>query len=266
MKKRMIDLMNSDKTTTDYEGAVMADFGLDPQKHYDVLVVAPGWKPDKIMAGLDVKITCTAVHSYKSGYEVQGDGFLIAWIQIGAGANRVIDELCLCAVLDFDKIVFVGAVGALVPELSVGTVCTPSRSIAGNLAGGYLTEDITKYKPFEAVYPNDPNFVESVISLAESKGHKVVKASVFCTDSVYCEYSHMDFIRSFGVSLIEMETSVLYQMADLLEKPAIALLAVSDNNTTGDPLLLRTAEQRDAYDQGRKKVIPDIIIGIAKML
>ncbi len=83
---------------------------------------------------------------------------------------------------------------------------------------------------------------------------------IFCTDSVYCEYSHMDFIKSFGVSLIEMETSVLYQMADLLEKPAIALLAVSDNNTTGDPLLLRTAEQRDAYDQGRKKVIPDIII------
>ncbi len=266
MKQRMIDLMNSDKTTTDYEGAVMADFGLDPQKHYDVLVVAPGWKPDKIMKDQDVKITCTAVHSYKSGYEVQGDGFLIAWIQIGAGANRVIDELCLCAVLDFDKIVFVGAVGALVPELPVGTVCTPSRSIAGNLAGGYLTEDITKYKPFEAVYPNDPNFVESVISLAESKGHEVVKAPVFCTDSVYCEYSHMDFIKSFGVSLIEMETSVLYQMADLLEKPAIALLAVSDNNTTGDPLLLRTAEQRDAYDQGRKKVIPDIIIGIAKML
>ncbi len=104
-----------------------------------------------------------------------------------------------------------------------------------------------------------------MISLAASRGHEVVKEHVFCTDSVYCEYSHMDFIRSFGVSLIEMETSALYQMADLLEKPAIALLAVSDNNTTGDPLLLRTEEQYDVYDKGRKKVIPDILIGIAKM-
>ena len=265
MKQRMIELMNADKTTTDYEGAVMADFGLSPKKHYDVLVVAPGWKPDKILSGLDVKITCTASHSYKSGYEVEGDGFLLAWIQIGAGAGRVVDELSLCAVLDYDKIVFAGAVGAIVPELPMGTVCTPSWSIAGNLAGGYLMEDITEYKPFEKVYPNDQAFVDKVVSMASEAGYEVVKAPVFCTDSIYCEYSHMDFIRSFGVSLIEMETSTLYLMADLLEKPAVALLAVSDNNTTGDALLVRTAKQKEAYDKGRKNAIPDILIEIAKM-
>lgn len=54
-------------------------------------------------------------------------------------------------------------------------------------------------------------------------------------------------------------------MADLMEKPAVALLAVSDNSATGDPLLARTDEQKRLYNVTRKQVIPQIILGIAKM-
>lgn len=265
MKQRLTELLNAEKSSTDYAGAVLADFGLSVDKHYDALVVAPGWKPHKIMSSFDVEITCTAEHSYISGYEVKCDGTLIAWVQIGAGAHAVIDELSICSILDFDKIIFIGAVGALVPELPMGTVCTPSWSIAGNLANGYLSEDITKYTPFGMVYPNDTAFVESIITMASDLGHEVKKAPVFCTDSIFGEYAHMDFIKSFGVSLIEMETSTFYLMADLLEKPAIALLAVSDNMSTGDPLLVRSKEQIERYNIGRKKVIPELILKITKM-
>lgn len=265
MKQRMTDLLNAEKSSTDLAGAVRKDFGLSVDKHYDALVVAPGWRPTKIMVGFDVEIICTAEHSYISGYEVKGDGFLIAWVQIGAGAHAVIDELSICSILDFDKLIFIGAVGALVPELPVGTVCTPSWSVAGNLANGYLSEDITKYTPFGMVYPNDTAFVESIIGMASDLGHEVKTAPVFCTDSIFGEYAHMDFIKTFGVSLIEMETSTFYLMADLLEKPAIALLAVSDNLATGDPLIVRSEEQVRRYDIGRKQVIPELIMQIAKM-
>lgn len=54
----------------------------------------------------------------------------------------MIDELATCAYLDFDKLVFVGAVGSLVPEIGFGALCTPQWSISGNLANGYLLEDI----------------------------------------------------------------------------------------------------------------------------
>lgn len=264
MKTRLIELLNADKSMAETADMAMYEFGLSRDKHYDVLVVAPGWKPDKIMADYNVEITCTKVHSYLSGYEVKGEDFLIAWIQCSSGASSLIDELTTCAYLNFDKLVFIGAVGSLVPEIGLGSLCTPKWSISGNLANGYLLENIRDYVPFGKVFPNNTAFVDDVIKHVESQGIEMKKVPVFCTDSIFCEYSHLDFIKSFGVQLIEMETSSFYLMADLMEKPAIALLAVSDNSATGDPLLARTDEQKRLYNITRKQVIPQIILDIAR--
>lgn len=261
MKERMIQLLNADASYSKDKDIAMYEFGLSTEKHYDVLVVAPGWKPTKIMTDYDVEITCTSVVNYISGYEVKGKDFLIGWIQCSSGASSLIDELSTCAYLDFDKLVFVGAVGSLVPEIGLGKLCTPQWCVSGNLANGYLLDDIQQYKPFGKVYPNAPAFVQQVME----RYPEMIQAPVFCTDSIFCEYSHLDFIKSFGTKLIEMETSSFYLMADLLEKPAIALLAVSDNSANGDPLVGRTEEQKRLYNITRKQVIPKIIMDIAKM-
>lgn len=260
MKERLIRLLNADSSFAESRDIAMYEFGLSREKHYDVLVVAPGWKPTKLMSDFDVNITCAKEHSYLSGYEVQGNDFLVGWIQCSSGASSLIDELSTCAYLNFDKLVFVGAVGSLVPEIGLGTLCTPEWSISGNLANGYLLEDIRQYKPFGRVYPSDPAFVQQVME----RYPDMIQAPVFCTDSIFCEYSHMDFIKSFGVKLIEMETSSFYLMAELMEKPAIALLAVSDNSATGDPLVGRNEEQKRLYNITRKQVIPQIIMDIAR--
>ena len=62
-----------------------------------------------------------------------------------------------------------------------------------------------------------------------------------------------------------METSSFYLMAELMEKPAVALLAVSDNSATGDPLLARTPAQKLAYDHCRRNIIPKLLFEIARM-
>ena len=183
MKARLIQMLGADASFSKNKDIAMYEFGLSREKHYDVLVVAPGWKPTKIMVDYDVEITCTKEHSYISGYEVKGDDFLIGWIQCSTGASSLIDELSTCAYLDFDKMVFVGAVGSLVPEIGLGTLCTPEWSISGNLANGYLLEDIRQYKPFGKVYPNDPAFVQQVMEHYP----EMLQAPVFCTDSIFCE-------------------------------------------------------------------------------
>ncbi|MBO4346574.1 MAG: hypothetical protein J5840_02935 [Lachnospiraceae bacterium] len=266
MKQRLKDIIEADKTTSDYNTAAFVEFGLSADKHYDILVVAPGWTPTKLMQGFDVEIICTAKHSYISGYEVKGDGFLIAWIQTSPGACSLIDELSMCAVLEFDELIFLGAVGSLTKDIGVGALCTPSFCISGNLANGYLLEDITEYKPFGKVFPNDTEYVLNVMELIGEMGYEIKQAPVFCTDTVLCEYAHMDFIKSFDVSLIEMETSSFYLMADLLEKPSAALLVVSDNSATGESLVLRTKEQKDKYNESRFNAIPQILLQIAKNL
>lgn len=206
-------------------------------------------------------ISCTVEHSCISGYEVKGKVFLLGWIQCSTGESSLIDELSTCSYLNFDKLVFVGVVGSLTSEIDLGALCWPKWCVSGNLANGYLLENIYDYKPFEKVYPNDIDFVNKVINLYP----QMICEGVFCTDSIIYEYYHLDFIKSFNVKLIEMETSSFYLMADLLEKPAIALLAVSDNSANGDPLFGRTEQQKIAYNITRKQAIPNIIMDIAKM-
>ena len=238
-------------------------FGLNPNEEYDALVVAPGWKPTKILANSAFKVTVLAEKSYISGYLVEKDGLKIAWIQIASGGNNLIDHLTICGELKFKKLIFAGAVGALKENFAVGDLCTPSYSVAGVFANAYLCEKLSDYKPFEKVYP-DETYVDSVIELAKESGYELKKASVFCTDSIALEYSHLEEIRAFDTDLIEMETSSFYELAKLFEVPAIALLIVSDNSATGQPLLGRNEEQERKYNDGRKKIIPELIYQITR--
>lgn len=238
------------------------NYGLDSSIVYDALVVAPGWKPTKIIQDNSFKVTALAAHSYISGFLVERDGLKIAWIQIASGASNLLDHLTLTAELNYKKLIFVGAVGALTDKFKVGDICTPSYCVAGVFANAYLEENIYKYKPFGIVRPKD-SYVSSVIEMASENGYNLQKGSVYCTDSIALEYYHLDEIKKFNTDLIEMETSTFYLLSDLLEVPAIALLVVSDNSASGHPLVGRNEDLELKYNNGRKVIIPDLIYKIA---
>ena len=103
----------------------------------------------------------------------------------------------------------------------------------------YLKESLKDYVPFEKVYP-ELNYIDRMISLAKDHQYQIKKASVFCTDSIVMEYSHLEEIYSFDTDLIEMETASFYEIAKLMEVPSIALLVVSDNLRLKIPLAGRS--------------------------
>ncbi len=259
VKKRLKEIL---KKEAQYNAGDMVQelFGLSQDVHYAALVVAPGWKPTKILNLTNYEVQVTAEHSYFSGYEVTMGDKRIAWIQCASGACNLIDHLSLCACLDFTHLIFAGACGGLKADFPVGTVCTPSVCISGSMAEAYLLEDMRSWTPFQEVKPGDMTYVDEICELAD---FPVKKARVFCTDSIVCEYDHLDFIRSFDADLIEMETSAFYTLADLMDKPAIALLVVSDNSASGEPFLGRGEEQKAAYNYGRKVLIPRFLEKIA---
>lgn len=262
MKEKMKRIL---KEIQKYNVSDMAylNYGLDSTVTYDALVVAPGWKPTKIIQDRSFKVTTLATHSYISGYLVEKEGLKIAWIQIASGASNLLDHLTLCAELKFKILIFVGAVGSLTEEFNVGDLCTPSYSVAGVFANAYLEESLYDYKPFNKIYP-EIEYIDSVVELAKTNDYSLKKASVFCTDSIALEYYHLDEIKKFKTDLIEMETSTFYKVAELFEVPAIALLIISDNSASGHPLVGRNVELQEKYDYGRKVVIPDLIYRIAK--
>ena len=264
MKPRMLELLH---TMQRYNSTSMAHevFGLDASVTYDALVVAPSWKPDRIIKDPSFTVTVLANHSYVSGYLVEKDGLKIAWIQCASGACNLIDHLFICAELRFKKLIFIGAVGSLVSAFNVGDFCTPAWSIDGALSSSYLSERLSDYRPFAHIVPPDPAFVERVSALAAAMGYPLRPSAVFCTDSISLEYAHLDEIKSMGAQLIEMETAAFYRLADLLEIPAVALLVVSDNSANGDPLLGRSPELDDKYHNARNIVIPQMIEAIARL-
>ena len=240
-------------------------FGFDKNVAYDALVAAPGWKPTKIIKDPAYKVTPLATHSYVSGYLVERDGVKIAWAQTSSGAGSLFDNLVICAEMKFKKLIFAGAAGGLSPDFKIGDFCTPAECISGVYIDHYLGERLDKeYRPFSRVYP-DPAFVDRVSRLSAGCGCPLRQAKVFSTESIALEYSHLPGIKATGAQLIEMETSTFYRLAAMIEVPAIALLIVSDNSATGDPLLGRGEERDKSYGRARSVIIPEMICNIAAL-
>lgn len=247
-----------------YNSGVMYNevFGFEPDVKYDALVIAPGWKPTKIIKDPAYTVTQLSQHSYLSGFLVEKDGLKIAWAQTASGACNVLDHALVCSEMRFRHFIFAGAVGGLTENYDVGDLCTPEVCISGVYANRYFDDRLTDYRPFETIYP-DRKYVLRIVELAKESGYSLKKGKVFCTDSISLEYSHLDEIRGTGAELIEMETGTFYTLAELLEIPSIALLAVSDNSATGAPLLGRNDEYGRRYNRTRCEIIPDLIFKIA---
>ena len=97
---------------------------------------------------------------------------------------------------------------------------------------------------------------------SEADCSKIIKDGAL---SIAGEYYHLDFIKSFDTDLIEMETGSFYRLAAMMEKPAVAILVVSDNSATGAPLLGRPEVQQDAYNTSRRILLAKLLEIIANM-
>jgi len=238
--------------------------GFDPETEYDALVIAPTWDAPRVFKDEAFQITPTHLGANDSEWLVERDGVRLAWIMTHMGAPNVTDHLALCAELNFRTLLFVGSVGGLSPEIPYAGLYTPEWCVAGVGANAYLGDRLADHAPLARVYPNDPAFVDRVIAAAAGAGHSIARAPVYCTDSLTFEYLHLDEIRATGAKLIEMETCAFYALADLMEKPAAALLVVSDNSAAGVRLFGKSAEEKAPYYDVRERVIPELVFLAAK--
>lgn len=262
MKPRMKTILDAFHKYNSENMAELA-FGLRRDINYDAVVVAPSYTPYKL--GMDKFCHVTTLHEsvHEAGYLVEKDNLIIAWIRTGIGAGSCMDYMSVCGELRVKKYIFVGSVGALTPDHSLGELCTPSSSIEGALTNTYLKESLKDYVPFEKVYPTA--YVDEMLEKLEQREIVLQKAPVFCTDSVALEYLHLDEIKELGAQLIEMETATFYRMTDLLEVPGIALLVVSDNSATGNALVGRSKQEQEIYERAKTELLPKAILEVCKV-
>ena len=146
-------------------------FGLAKDVVYDALVVAPSFSPYKLKLDTYCKVTTLKEGAYIAGYLVEKDDLKIAWVKIGSSDANVIDHIAICAELTFQKMIFIGAVGALTESFELGDICTPSYSIASGYANTYLKDSIKDFVPFEKVIP-DMSFIDQIIGGSGQGGIK----------------------------------------------------------------------------------------------
>lgn len=264
MTEKVNQILNNMRRFNNASHLAHSEFGLDETVVYDALVIAPSYGPNKIIKDSSFQVTALPSGGCCQGYLVEKGSIKLAWVKTAVGACNMLDYLLICGELQFKKLIFIGAVGALHETFGLGDICTPSYSIAGTLANTYLKENLRDYVPFERVYP-DREYISRVMEAVRSSGYSMKEGRVFCTDSIMMEYSHLDEIKALGADLIEMETAAFYGVANMMEIPAVAILVVSDNAAAGIPLVGRSEEMQRIYEHSKFVVLPDIIYKIAQM-
>jgi len=236
-------------------------YGLDENEEYEAIILAPSWKPEKIFKNFNAKIELVKTGPYYNGYIMQIGSKKYGYIQTGAGASNIVDCCLTLANAKCNKIIFIGAVGALKKDIMLGDIITPSKSIAGDGASLYLYEKICASKFQTAVYPKK-DIKENTLRIAEKIGIEMKEKVVYCTDSIFCEYFHLNEILQLGSEAIEMETSSFYRCMEIMKKEGIAILCVSDNSATQNPLVGRNEEDTKKFHMSRETFIPKLVLSL----
>jgi len=219
-------------------------YGLDENEEYKAIILAPSWKPEKIFKNFNVKIELVKEGPYYNGYVIDVENKKYGYIQTSAGAPSMVDCCLTLGNAKCNKIIFVGAVGALKEDMKLGDIITPSKSIAGDGASLYL------------------QVKESAMNIAKNIGVELKEKIVYCTDSIFCEYLHLNEILELGSEAIEMETAAFYRCMEIINKDGIAILCVSDNSATENHLVGRSDEDTKKFHESRENLIPKLILSL----
>ena len=228
-------------------------YGISTRKHYDCVFVAPSWTPDKIFDASKVKVEQIFAGRFANTYHIKNSSKNYLFITLQIGAPNIIDFCLLCYKVKCDNFIFIGSVGALVPEIKVGDVIIPEHSISGNGATLYLHEKLDKTNIFEPMY-STPDLNKQIIKTCKKHKIKALDVPVISMDSVMSEYLHLDEFRTMGAKAIEMECATFFGCMSIINKKSSAVLVVSDNSATGEHLIGRTEEDKKHYHSVRKQI------------
>lgn len=239
---------------------LLTTYGIASDERFDCVFVAPSWKPDKVFDVTKVGAEKVYEDAYSVSFKIQSGHKKYLYIKLQVGAPNIVDFCLLCHKLKCEQFVFVGSVGALVPEINVGDVIVPTYAISGNGATAYLCENLGEKKLFDKAYAT-PEFSAKIREICDKKGLKTLDAPVVSVDSIIAEYIHVDEFKDMGAKLIEMEAATFFEAITYIGKNAAALLVVSDNSSTGKHLIGRTDEDKINYHKSRSK-LADILLSL----
>ena len=244
----------------------VSGLGVQPEQVNENVIIAPWWEPKSLNGLGKVKYLSESDFSAIKVWDITAGKTKITSIKTGIGAPVLIDALLSLGVTKCKKIIFIGSVGALDPEIGIGDIVIPEYSICGDGASRYIAADDLKSGDCwgERVYPN-ADFSAAVKSITQAIcDENNVKWHIgknFSIDTVVAQFAHVDEIIDMGCNVIEMETAAAFRAAQMMNIPITAVFSVSDNTAVNKSLISgRTKEDNDYRRRVKKKLIPKIIL------
>jgi purine-nucleoside phosphorylase len=237
-------------------------YGLDSNVKYDTIIVAPSWTPDKLFRNFNPTISIMKRGPYYCGYEVEVQNKKFGYIQTSSCCGNMIDCCMMLGNSIVNNIIFIGAVGAISNDLQLGDIVTPTYSIAGDGGSLYLYDKISVKNYRKKVFQKE-EYKKRLFDVANIIDIAVKEKITYCTDTIFCEYYHLDEIKSLGSELIEMETASFMRCMELIGKSYNVLLCVSDNSNCGNALVGRGEDDTNRYHISREMYIPKLILALS---
>jgi len=226
----------------------------------DVLMT-PAWNQEVLLRYVDrCEEVCPRV------YAIEYKGRQLTLIRSGIGAPLTGDVTLALGCTPCRRIVFVGSVGGLLPEMTIGDLVLVTGSAGGDGFSTYLPDGPLGS---EAMYNEacpDAELTQKLEKLAlrfcREAGAALTTGRVYSSDSIVAEFHHLrEITHARGCIGIEMETSALFNAAALVGIRAAALLQLSDVIPTRKSLFSgRTEQDRARRSNIRERVLARIAL------
>lgn len=131
-----------------------------------------------------------------------------------------------------DRIIRVGSIGALSPDVKLKDVIIAKTSYSDTNYGGFYIKNGNKPGTIDA----PGNLVEKAVETAKSLGLNAKVGTIYCADTFYTDIDQLALARENNLLGVEMESTCIYLNAKNAGKEALCIATVSDSLVTGEKL------------------------------
>lgn len=230
----------------------------DVEEIRENVILAPCWVPQSMPEMGNATLLSTAKNANIKVYDVEKNGKYFSYINTGIGGPMVTEAVLALGTTKCKNVLLLGSVGAADENFEIGDLIVAKSAINGLGTPFYMMQDCISGENMmgKEIFP-DKDFAEKVLATIDKNCHH---ASVFSTDSLFCQFAHMDEIMGFGAKAMDMEAAAVFCAANLAGIKAAALFAVSDSTAKNKSLVSgRQEDELSHYRNVRKKIIPEII-------
>lgn len=242
--------------------------GVPPERVNANVIIAPWWEPSILPDLGEAEYLGVSEFSAIKVWDISNNGLNITYIKTGIGAPVLMDVILSLGGTKCKQALFIGSVGSLDECIGIGDIVIPEWSICGDGASRYIASTTLKDVFGEKAYPNHELYLNVLENAKQVCANNDVKCHVghnFSIDTIFAQYAHIDFIKSLGCNVIEMETAAAFRAAQISGIALAAIFSVSDNTVARKSLISgRTEKEKEYRKFTRRTVFPEIILKYLK--